>query len=385
MNVTDVDSIPSIVELSEPLTLVTKAIGTGEPHEPGADNEAVINSEIGTGAGLGIGIDNVEDSFGRVLRVNSGQFTVQVESGPLTLGKTFVCTLRGTLRKRLTYSTSGSQPRRVTKAKQPFNHDSVAVGDRVRFKAIDELEGVVDEILPRTSRFARSAFRGAEQTLVTNLDQLIIVFACTEPNPDLWKIDRWLISAESTGIAPILIANKRDRVDEAGYAASFGEFERIGYRVIATSAKSEIGIEELRDVLRGKVSAFTGPSGVGKSTLLNTLQPGLQLSTGEIGEITFKGKHTTVVRELIPLECGGWVADTPGLRQLELLRMDRNDLLHSFREFVPIIEQGCRFRDCKHTNEPGCCIKVAVESGAISNRRYRSYLALVTECERPAK
>ena len=205
---------------------------------------------------------------------------------------------------------------------------------------IDDNEGVIEEILPRTSRFARSSFRGAEQTLVTNLDQLIIVFACAEPNPDLWRIDRWLVTAESTGITPLLVANKRDRVDDAAFDASFGAFEKIGYRVLATSVRTGEGIEQLKEQLRGSISAFTGPSGVGKSSLLNAIQPGLRLATGEIGDVTFKGRHTTTVRELIPLESGGWVADTPGLRQLDLLRMDRDDLLMSFVEFAEHLEEA---------------------------------------------
>ena len=322
---------------------------------------------------------------GLVLRLNSGQFVVMAEDQSSGRTGTILCTLRGNLRKNLTFSTSGSRPRRVTKAKQPFNHDNVAVGDRVRYRVIDGTEGVIEELLPRTSRFARTSFRGAEQTLVTNLDQLIIVFACAEPNPDLWRIDRWLVAAESNGMKPVLVANKRDKVDDATFSASFSEFERIGYRVLATCAQSGLGVDELKAQLRGKVSAFTGPSGVGKSSLLNAIQPGLKLATGDIGDVTFKGRHTTTVRELIPLECGGWVADTPGLRQLEMLRMDRDDLLLSFNEFAAHVEQACRFRDCRHDNEPGCNIKRAVESGEISHRRYESFLLLAKECELPGR
>ena len=318
---------------------------------------------------------------GIVLKITSGQYLVQVDTEKDSHPRTLFCTLRGNLKKKFTYSTSGSQPRRVTRAKQPQTVDIAAVGDRVRFQTIDSQLGIIEEVLPRHSRFVRSGFRGREQTLITNLDQLVIVFACAEPNPDLWRIDRWIVSAETNGLEPLIIANKRDRVDEATFQQGFGEFAQIGYRVIATSAKQNLGIEELRNALRGRISAFTGPSGVGKSSLLNVVQPGLKLATGEIGEVTFKGKHTTTVRELIPLESGGWVADTPGLRQLELLRMTREEMTDCFIEFAPFLETPCRFRDCRHDNEPGCNLKNAVAAGKLSARRYESFLALIRECE----
>ena len=316
---------------------------------------------------------------GVVLKVYSGQFVVHLDIDKTDSLKTVDCSMRGNLKKNFTYSTSGSQPRRVTKAKRPVSTDAVAVGDRVRCTLIDELTGIIEEVLPRQSRFARSAFRGTTQTLITNLDQLVIVFACAEPNPDLWRLDRWIVAAESNGLEPLIVANKRDRVSEETFEASFLEFRKIGYRVIPTSAREEIGIEQLKTELRGRISAFTGPSGVGKSSLLNSVKPGMKLVTGDIGMTTFKGKHTTSVRELIPLETGGWVADTPGLRQLELLAMSREDLALCFIEFLPFLEEGCRFRDCKHVNEPGCRLKDAVAAGALSKRRFESFLTLAKE------
>ena len=329
-------------------------------------------------------IDSLSACAGRqhegvVLKVYSGQFVVHLDIDKTDSLKTVDCSMRGNLKKNFTYSTSGSQPRRVTKAKRPVSTDRVAVGDRVRCTLIDDLTGIIEEVLPRESTFARSAFRGATQTLITNLDQLVIVFACAEPNPDLWRLDRWIVAAESNGLEPLLVANKRDRVSEEEFEAGFMEFRKIGYRVIPTSAKADIGIDPLKAALRGRISAFTGPSGVGKSSLLNAIKPGMKLATGDIGMTTFKGKHTTSVRELIPLETGGWVADTPGLRQLELLAMSREDLALCFIEFLPFLEAGCRFRDCKHLNEPDCRLKDAVASGDLSKRRFESFLSLAKE------
>jgi ribosome biogenesis GTPase / thiamine phosphate phosphatase len=322
---------------------------------------------------------------GIVLRVNSGLFAVQNAEAETGMAEVTLCTLRGNLRKKLTYSTSASQPRRVVKAKQPMNMDVVAVGDRVIYHCAEDDTGIIEEVLPRKTRFARSSFRGTEQTLVTNLDQLVIVFACAEPNPDLWRIDRWLISAEVAGIAPLLVANKRDKVDDATFHAAFDEFVSIGYTVLETCAKTGLGIEALKEKLSGHISAFTGPSGVGKSSLLNAIQPSLNRAIGNIGDVTFKGKHTTTVRELFPLQSGGWVADTPGLRSLEMLKMDREDLIETFVEFRPFLEQPCRYRNCKHLSEPGCVLKGAVESGAISPRRYESFLQLAREVEPAAR
>jgi len=316
---------------------------------------------------------------GLVLRVDSGLYIVHADPDKNNSVQRVVCRLRGNLRKNLTFSAAEGLPRRVIRAKRPPTTDVVAVGDRVRFTPIDSGNGIIEEVYPRESHFSRSSFRGREQTLLTNLDQLVIVFACAEPNPDLWRLDRWLACAEYCGLGSLIVANKRDRVDDAAFRDRFAEFSDIGCRVIETSAKSGLGIEALRSALHGCISAFTGPSGVGKSSLLNALQPGLKLAIGDVGEVTFKGRHTTTVRELIPLECGGWVADTPGLRQLDLLTMSRDELLACFVEFPAVLETPCRFRNCRHENEPGCALKAAVAAGAISARRYESFLQLAAQ------
>lgn len=309
---------------------------------------------------------------GIVLRAVSGVYTVQVN------GRVVQCILRGNLKKEFQYSTSASLPKRVTRARRPHTKDTVSVGDRVRLVETQPGAGVIEEVLPRRSRLNRAGFRGREQTLVANLDQVVLVFACAEPRLDPWKLDRFLVAAEAEELESLIVANKRDLVDEEALWAQFGEFEAIGYRVLPTSVKTEEGIEALRALLDGKVSAFTGPSGVGKSSLLNALQPGLNLRTSDIGYVTYKGRHTTTAAELIPLHSGGWVADTPGLRQFEHYDLDREALEECFPEFRPHLGR-CKFDDCRHETEPGCAIRAKVEAGEISARRYESFRVLAAE------
>lgn len=322
---------------------------------------------------------------GIVLKVLSGTYFVQAEADKSSDPPRYPCILRGTLRKELSFTTSAALPRRVVKAKRPLHTDVVAVGDRVLFSLQPDNTGVIEQVLPRKSRFARASFRGREQTLVTNLDQLVVVFACAEPQPDPWRIDRWLVAAEAFGLEAVLVANKRDLVSEKQFRASFSEFEAIGYRVLPTCAIHNTGLEPLKQLLRGRISAFTGPSGVGKSSLLNAIQPGLHLKVGAVGAVTHKGQHTTTVRELFPLEGGGWVADTPGLRQLELPPLSREELACCFPDFAPYLAIPCRFRDCRHETEPGCSLKAAVEEGKLSMRRYQSFLQIAKEIKAGSK
>ncbi|HEV2474688.1 MAG TPA: ribosome small subunit-dependent GTPase A [Chthonomonadales bacterium] len=312
---------------------------------------------------------------GLVLRAVNGLYLVQIDTeGPVVQ---LQCSLRGNLKKSFQYSTSASTPRRVTSTRRHFARDPVAIGDRVRVQALSTGSGVIEEILPRHSRFERAAFGGRAQTMVSNLDQLAIVFACAEPRPDLYRLDRWLVTAECHGLSPLIVANKRDLVEEQEFQAAFCEYLELGYRVIESSAVDEVGLQEVREALRGRITAFTGPSGVGKSSLLNALQPGLGLITGELGQITFKGRHTTTTRELIPLSFGGWAADTPGLRQLEFLSLDEEDILNGFVECRSLPAPACRFPNCRHQTEPGCRILQAVQDEVMSARRYRSLIELM--------
>jgi len=305
---------------------------------------------------------------GIVLRCLRGSYAVHAGSHVLH------CTLRGNLKKRFEYTTSQTYARRVTRVKSYPPRDVITVGDRVRVLVGPRNTGVIEEVLPRRTRFSRAGFRGREDTVVCNIDQVAIVFACAEPNPDPWKLDRFLVAASAEELEPIIVANKCD----LAAPTAFDEYRAIGYRVHVTSAVTGVGVPELREMLRNRISAFVGPSGVGKSTLLNTIEPGLDLKTAAVGDVTHKGRHTTKTAQLIPLCTGGWVADTPGLRQFELLDLSPEEIADCFPEFADFIGH-CRFDDCKHVNEPGCGIKQAVEDGRISRRRYESYVAIVAD------
>ena len=315
---------------------------------------------------------------GVVIRAVSGVYTVQSDS------QIVHCSLRGNLKKDLQFSTSGSLPKRVTRARKQQVNDPLAVGDRVRYVDTVRGAGIIEEILPRQSRFSRAGFRGREQTLVSNLDQVFVVFACAEPRLDPWKLDRFLVAAEAAEIPPVIVANKDDLATEEEIGEAFGPFESIGYEIVRTSARTADGVDRLCDLLKDRISAFVGPSGVGKSSLINLIQPGSNLQIGEIGYVTYKGRHTTTGAQLIPLRIGGWVADTPGLRQFDLIEGDREEIANWFPEFRPHLD-GCRFDDCRHESEPGCRLKQAVESGKVQQRRYESFQALAREADQRRK
>jgi ribosome biogenesis GTPase / thiamine phosphate phosphatase len=212
------------------------------------------------------------------------------------------------------------------------------------------------------------------KVIVANVDQVVIVFSVTRPDPHLRMLDRFLVICESSGLEAVIVANKVDLLTLNAAREVFSPYERIGYRVLYTSTKQELGIVRARRTqLRDRISALTGPSGVGKSSLLNAVQPGLALRVASVSDAVQKGRHTTVTAQLIPLEGGGYVADTPGLRELGLWEVDREELGFYFREFVPFLGT-CRYgNSCTHTHEPGCAILAAVQAGEVSESRYDSY------------
>jgi ribosome biogenesis GTPase len=291
---------------------------------------------------------------GLIVRSQSGFFTVQTGSDVLT------CSLRGRLKQG------------------PRLGDLAAVGDRVQVSRHPDGTGTIDVIEPRRTSLVRldPRPRGVyQQVLLANPDQAVFVFACANPQPHLRMLDRFLVIAEKEGIPPVIVANKVDLVGQERAVELFGLYTPIGYPVIHASARTGQGVEELRQVLRNKVSALAGPSGVGKSSLLNALQPGLGLAIREVSAAIGKGRHTTTVRELFPLEDGGYVADTPGMRSLALWDTEPEELDGYFPEISPLVRE-CQFNDCTHRSEPDCAVQEAVKSGKVRPERYDSYLRL---------
>lgn len=246
------------------------------------------------------------------------------------------------------------------------------VGDdvRIRLNKEDETTGYVEEILERRNELFRPP--------VSNVDQAVIVFALKSPDPNLWLLDKFLILAEEQEIEIVICFNKIDLVSEDEKLEYNGIYEKAGYSVLNTSTERGEGIERLREVLSGKTTVFAGPSGVGKSTLLNAVQPDLKLQTGSVSEKTSRGKHTTRHVELMGLEMGGYVLDTPGFSSLELDFLTEENLEVYFPEIYRQSE-GCRFRGCRHNKEPGCAVKGAVEQGEISEKRYENYLLFLKD------
>ncbi len=253
----------------------------------------------------------------------------------------------------------------------------VVVGDRVDVdeeRAGEETVWAIVRVHDRTTVLARRAPGKAPRpkAIVANVDQVLIVFAAAHPDPHLRMLDRFLVIAADSDIAPLIIVNKTDRSGMDAARAIFRPYERAGYPVLYTSAKQNQGVDAVREALCGRLSALMGPSGVGKSSLLNEVQPGLGLRVAAISEAVNKGRHTTVTAQLIPLECGGWVADTPGLRELGLWQVERDQLQFYFPEFEPLLG-GCRYPTCTHTHEPGCAVHAAATAGEIDFGRYDSY------------
>jgi ribosome biogenesis GTPase / thiamine phosphate phosphatase len=256
--------------------------------------------------------------------------------------------------------------------------DMVAVGDWVVIEPIAEGKGMIEAIEPRQrilSRLAPTPRGDYQQVIIANPDQAVFVFACAQPAPRLGMLDRFLVICEKQGIPASIVANKVDLVGMDRALDLFDYYQPLGYPVIYASTRENLGIDALQAYLRGKISVLAGPSGVGKSSLLNAIQPGLGLAVREVSQRTSKGKHTTVVRELFSLVDGGYVADTPGLKALALWDIAPEEIDGYFPELRSLVVD-CQFNDCTHLSEPGCAVRQAVERGEVHHLRYEAYLRM---------
>lgn len=304
---------------------------------------------------------------GLVISDQSGFFNVELENGTI---------LRCRLRGRLMEAARSS--------------DIAAIGDRVQVLPLPDATGSIEEVLPRTSTLSRAVRtegkRGAgeaerEQVIIANADQALFVFAAAQPKPNLRMLDRFLVTGEKSGIKSlVVIFNKIDLITEAAAADLAALYRRVGYCVLLTSAQTGQGVAELRARLQGRLSVFTGPSGVGKTSLLNQIQPGLGRTVKKVSSRRSEGLHTTRDSVLVKLAMGGYLADTPGMRSLTLWDVEPEELDGYFPEVAPVVP-GCKFNDCSHHHEMGCAVRGAVDEGKIARSRYDSYLLLRDELE----
>ncbi len=308
---------------------------------------------------------------GMIIREQSGFYWVEV---PEENHKVYQTRLRGKLMEEAQSS------------------DIAAIGDCVTI-AVSENEdldniGTITHVEPRKNVLSRAVRtvgnRGAgarerQQVIIANADQALFVFAATHPNPNLQMLDLFLITGEASGIDDLIIViNKTDLVPQEITEHRFADYIQMDYSIIFTSAKKGIGIDTLRDTLTDRVSVFTGPSGVGKSSLLNAIQPDLGRTVKAVSQARKEGVHTTRDSAMVKLAFGGYVADTPGIRNLSVWDIQPEELDNYFREmksFVP----DCKFSNCSHHTEPGCAVRRAVKHGLISKRRYKHYLVLREE------
>lgn len=262
----------------------------------------------------------------------------------------------------------------------PRTTDLCVIGDHVLLSRPDERSVVVEKVLPRRSRFSRrqpGKGPNKEDVLVANLDQLLITFCHGRPVLKTRLLDRFLVIAEHQRVQPIIVMNKAD-LREPGGGAWQRAYESIGYPILTVSAGTGQGLEALGEVLQDKISAFVGPSGVGKSSLINRIVPGLDLDIASVSDHHGKGRHTTRVASLHALAGGGFLADTPGIRELATWALPVNDLDQCFPELSSYRMQ-CAFRSCSHTHEPGCAVVDALNEGDIDPGRYESYVRLREE------
>jgi ribosome biogenesis GTPase / thiamine phosphate phosphatase len=262
----------------------------------------------------------------------------------------------------------------------------VAVGDEVEFALEGESNGMIKKIFPRRNYIARQSSHRKHEVhlLASNIDQAILFTSMVEPTVKVGFLDRFLLMNEPQDVPSVLVFNKSDLYNEDDWAY-FEDlksiYETIGYTVLVTSATEGVGIEALRDILKDKTSLVGGQSGVGKSSAVNAIQPRMNLLTGDISDYSGKGQHTTTFAEMHPLDFGGYLIDTPGIKTLSFNNLQPKDVTHNFKEFFALSNQ-CKFGgSCTHRNEPNCAVKAALESGEVSDSRYDNYVQILEEVE----
>lgn len=318
------------------------------------------------GFGVRLDVDEAACRLGRVLSVHGLISNVRAEDGRL-----YQCVTRRLLK------TLSTEQRHV-----------VAAGDCVLFRAVEgavedaaestdagAAEGVIERVEPRRGSLCRTS-RSRQQVIVTNVDRVMIIASAAEPRLKPNLIDRLLITADKSGILPIICINKIDLVDPAALQPLVGVYSQMGYQVLLLSAKTGFGVERFRRALVDRESVVAGQSGVGKSSLLNRVDPSLELRVSAVSAETEKGRHTTSTARLLPLCCGGYVVDTPGIRQFQLWDVTAEEVAGFYRDLRPFVSR-CRFPDCTHTHESDCAVKDAVADGRLDERRYESYCHLI--------
>jgi ribosome biogenesis GTPase / thiamine phosphate phosphatase len=317
---------------------------------------------------------------GIVVKKTLGKYTVR-SAGGSPIG----CALAGNLSKQLMFSTANptSMRKRVLEVKDLDTVDPVAVGDHVTYQLNEDSTGTITDIHPRRNKLSRPATDGArqfkksgprEQVIVANVDQIVVVMPAANPPPSWDLLDRYLATAEASDVPALICFTKADLLAD-DLSREIEMYRQIGYHVIVTSAVSGLGIAAVQAALKDRVSVLWGKSGVGKTSLLNAIEPGLGLRVKAVNDHNSEGRHATTHLEMFDLSFGGSVIDTPGQRAFKIWH-NVDDFAHLLPEMRPFLGR-CKFgADCTHTREPGCAIKSAVTQGAITSRRYESFLGM---------